>query len=121
MNKKKELLFSLTGKDFEFETFKGTGAGGQHRNKTESCVRCHHRPSNSVGSCCEFREQRKNKEVAFKRCAETSSFKGWLRLEIAKRSSDGYEDDPMNEKNFLVEVRRDGKWVPETVPEKESL
>jgi len=39
---KKELLFSLTKKDFKVETFRGSGAGGQHRNKTDSAVRIKH-------------------------------------------------------------------------------
>lgn len=45
----KELLFSLTKKDFRIETFRSGGKGGQHQNKTDSGVRIVHLESGAVG------------------------------------------------------------------------
>lgn len=80
--KKKELWFSITAKDCDFQTFKATGKGGQHRNKTESAVRCIHRASGAVGECSEHREQPINKKIAFKRMAESLAFRTWHRMKI---------------------------------------
>lgn len=49
MKKKRELVFSLTKDDFEWEYFRGTGKGGQKKNKTSSAVRCKHLESGAVG------------------------------------------------------------------------
>jgi len=53
----KQLLFSLTAKDFEFQTFCTGGKGGQHRNAKQNGVRCIHPPSNAVGEHRDGREQ----------------------------------------------------------------
>lgn len=52
----KELLFSITAKDVDFDYFNGKGKGGQNRNKKAMCVRARHRASGSVGTCTEYRE-----------------------------------------------------------------
>ena len=53
----KELLFSLTAKDFEFQTFCTGGKGGQHRNAKQNGVRCLHRESGARGEHRDGREQ----------------------------------------------------------------
>lgn len=80
--KKKELLFSLTEKDFKFIAKRGSGKGGQKKNKTSSAIQCFHEPSGSIGEAEDFREQSKNKQLAFKRCTDTLEFKTWLQLKI---------------------------------------
>ena len=52
------------------ECFKGHGPGGQHRNKTLSCVRLVHEPSNTTVIATEFRSQFRNKALAFERLQE---------------------------------------------------
>ena len=64
---KKELLFSITKKDFEVQTFRSGGKGGQHQNKTDSGVRIIHRASGAVGESRSERSQLVNKRLALKR------------------------------------------------------
>lgn len=80
--RKKQRWFSITAKDCTFQTYRGSGKGGQHRNKTDSAVRCIHPPSGAVGTCEEHKEQRQNKKTAFKRMAESNEFQSWLKLKI---------------------------------------
>lgn len=63
----RELIHSFRKKDFRIETFRGHGAGGQHRNKTDSCVRITHIETGLSAIGTEHKEQSRNKKLAFER------------------------------------------------------
>ena len=81
----KELLFSLTKKDFEMQTFRAGGKGGQNQNKVSSGVRLIHKDSGAVGEARDSRYQLQNKKAAFERLTSSSKFKAWLKIEIARK------------------------------------
>lgn len=112
----KSLLFSVTANDCRFDYYRGSGAGGQHRNKTDSACRCTHLASGAVGQCEDTRSQSKNKQIAFKRMASTEKFKQWHRMEIAKRTGLLTQINEKVNREMTVNIRAEGKdengrWV----------
>ena len=54
-------------KEVEIQTLRGSGPGGQHRNKVETAVRVIHIPTGLVAMASEHRSQLRNKELALSR------------------------------------------------------
>ena len=114
----KELLFSLSKDkgDFVVQPFKGSGKGGQKRNKTMSACRIIHPESGAVSECQEERSFEQNKKKAFERLIEKDKFQQWYKLEclrqrgILAQIEDEVEQDIQPE-NIRVEVQENGKWT----------
>jgi len=82
-DKQRKPVFSVTAKDCRWDYYRGSGKGGQKRNKTSSAVRCTHLASKAVGQAEDGRSQFQNKKLAFRRMADTDIFRKWVKVQFS--------------------------------------
>lgn len=110
----KQLLFSITKKDLEINYFSGSGAGGQHRNKHQNCVRLRHPESgaNSVGQSS--RDRLTNLKEALHNLVKTPKFKLWHSKKVYELSKgktiDEIVEEQMAKDNLKIECSKNGRW-----------
>ena len=91
-----EVEFQIDPKDLKIDTYRSSGAGGQHINKTESAIRITHLPTGLVVECQDERSQYKNKDKAMRvlrsRLLERSQEAQEREIASARRSQVGTGD-----------------------------
>ena len=91
-----EADIKVLDSDLKIDTYRASGAGGQHVNKTESAVRITHLPTSTVVQCQDGRSQHANKDQAMKQLKSKL-----FELEMQKRNS---------EKQDLEDLKSDIGW-----------
>ena len=112
----RELLVSVGKKDCTFKYYKGSGSGGQKKNKTENCCQCTHDASGAQASSEEGRSKDFNMRNAFKKMTQTEAFKKWLRIETARATGELEEIKKKVEHELKTNVKvegkdENGKWI----------
>ena len=101
--------FILDKNDLSVEYYRGSGAGGQKRNKTSSACRITHKASGATGQAQDERSQTQNKKLALQRLVNSKQFKIWSKMQIAIQE-EGYKnletkvDKLMSPENLKVET-----------------
>lgn len=91
-----DIEIEINPADLRIDTYRASGAGGQHVNRTDSAVRITHIPTNTVVQCQNDRSQHKNRDNAFKQLRAKL-----YELELQKQNA---------EKQALEDTKSDIGW-----------
>ena len=108
----RELLFSVTKKDLKIEFFSGTGAGGQHRNKHQNCVRMHHPESGAKATGQSSKERQANLREAFQSLVKSPKVRVWQVEKVTEvqtgKTIEQTVDAMLSPENLKVEYKENG-------------
>lgn len=94
-------------REVEIQSFRASGAGGQHVNRTESALRLVHPPSGVVVIAQDSRSQHRNKEVAFERLAERLARLNHVpKKRVPTRPTAGSKKRRVQEKKLTAKTKR---------------
>ncbi|APG25078.1 MAG: peptide chain release factor-like protein [Syntrophotalea acetylenica] len=105
---------SLHKHDLEITYYKAGGPGGQHRNKTETAVRIHHRPSGITVTASEQRSRQANLEKALQRmAARLAALQRKAPRRIATRPGKAAKERRLQAKRQHSERKRQRRSLPD--------
>lgn len=110
----RERVTILTAKDLDISYFRGSGNGGQNKQKTSSGVQMVHRESGAIGRASDTRCQVTNKKTAFRRLMGNPKMKVWLAAKVyAVQNQETIEqcvERQMQPHNLKIEGKVEGRW-----------
>src|ERR1700694_1564146 len=94
-------------RECEVETFRSSGPGGQHVNKTESAVRLRHPPSGVVVTSQQERSQHRNKALCLEKLREKIAKLNYRPAKrVPTRKSRGAKNRTLEEKSRRAQIKR---------------
>lgn len=87
------IEIDINPSDLRVDTYRASGAGGQHVNKTESAIRITHVPTNTVVQCQNDRSQHKNRDAAMKQLKAKLFELEMLKQNAEKQASEDAKSD----------------------------